>query len=148
MSTTAEKCPQLNADPIPAPLAHWIQNDVVYQQLSHAQQLAVVETLNPVYHRLVLQARDQFEQTSAISVVFLLWNELLKQCQIGSTAIEPTSLRETVREKYVRQLFETLGVKYKMSGLLLRLRQERHKDENSANSPPLVPDFPISQASP
>ena len=129
-----------NTPTIPEPLPPWIENDYLFQQLPPNQQQVVLNIINPVYQQLVLETADPFEQTTAISVVYLLYNELLTQSQIGTSALDD-DMPDVEREMCMEEFLDLLEPKQKMSWLLLRVRQ--HIQENQE---PPIPEFPLPAA--
>ena len=91
------------------------------RSLSPVHQRAVVALLQPLYDQLVLQPHDPFEQLTGNSLVYLLWDELLRQCQIGSMQNVPF-VDQIDRSRHMAELLRIFDTKCKLSTILLRLR--------------------------
>ena len=88
------------------PKPPWIDGDILFRTLSPDHQRTVVALLQPIYDHLVLQPHDPFEQLTGNGLVYLLWDELLRQCQIGSMQNVPFA-DQTDRSRHMTELLRS-----------------------------------------
>jgi hypothetical protein len=107
----------------------WIPAGVDLDSLPEELQVAIAGIVNPAYRELVLCAEPGLEQSTGLTVVHLLWLEILDQVQLGQGVIEtrPGQDEQNQRESLIAQHLRTVGAKNKTTNLLLRLREFRRK---------------------
>ena len=133
---------QTNSDDNPLPL--WAERDVTFKKLSPAQQRDVRQIVCPLYQRFVLQPQDPLERSCGISVIHLIWSELLKQCSLASLSFARDDYSETPRGRQFNELLQLLNAKCQLSTLLIRLRQHPLEPSPCPNPGPFL--FPIEAA--
>jgi hypothetical protein len=90
---------------------------------------AVIEgVLTPAYKDLVLGARPGVEQGAGLTVVGMLWLELLEYFELGRSSFsEDSDDGPDRKEKSIARLLRLAGAKLKASDVLLRLRDARRR---------------------
>ena len=122
----------------------WAERDVTFKKLSPDQQRHVRQIVCPLYKQFVLDPQDPLERSCGVSVIHLIWSELLKQCSLASLSYTRENYSETPRGQQFDELFRLLNAKYQLSTLLIRLRQHPLKP---STPPDLAPSpFPIEAA--
>lgn len=108
---------------------YWIPAGVSYETLPEELKAAIVGLVNPAYRALVLKAEEGLQQSTGVTVVHLLWLEILDQIELGTDfnngVPDPEARRE--REALIARLLRTVGAKNKTTNLLLRLYEFRQK---------------------
>jgi hypothetical protein len=112
-----------------APRPYWLPDGVEFDLLPDELKAAIAGIINPAYRELVLQADAGLPQTTGVTIVYLLWLELLDQIQLGSQSVSAVSDPDAQRERHttISRLLRTVGAKNKTTGLLLRIRELRWK---------------------
>lgn len=115
-----------NTDDVPRP--YWIPDGLEFDELPHELQAAVVGVINPAYRELVLKGAPGIEQSTGLTIVHLLWLEILEQMALArglprDTNLESRRARQTQIDRYLR----LVGAKGKASHLLLRIREAAEK---------------------
>jgi hypothetical protein len=118
-----------NEDEIERARPFWIPAGVEIDSLPEEMQVAMAGIVNPAYRDLVLRADPGLEQSTGLTVVHLLWLEILDQVQLGQRALEtpPSQDEHDHRASLISQHLRTVGAKSKATNLLLRLREFRRK---------------------
>lgn len=137
-----QQAPTETAFPADQPLPPWAEADVTFRKLSTPQQRAIVHIVSPLYQHLVLQPQDPVERSCGVSVIHLIWSELLKQCELASLSYSASDYSETRRGRQFNELFGLLKAKCELSSLLVRLRQHPLKPSTSAE-PVFSAVFPL-----
>jgi hypothetical protein len=114
-----------------APLPLWAERDVAFKKLSPDQQHSLRQIVGPLYQQFVVEPHDPLERSCGISVIHLIWSELLKQCALASLNYSRDDYSETRRGQQFTELFQLLNAKCQLSTLLIQLR--RHPLERTAN---------------
>ena len=133
------------------PLPLWAERDVAFKKLSPDQQQTLRQIVCPLYQQFVLQPHDPLERSCGISVIHLIWSELLKQCALASLDYSRDDYSETRRGQQFAELFQLLNAKCQLSTLLIQLRRHPLKQPaytplamfpfDSALLPPPVPEY-------
>lgn len=108
-------------DPAP-PRPHWIPAGVDVDEWSPELRAIVAGVINPAYDQLVLRAMPGLAQSTGITVVHLLWLEILDHLEFSRRALPggPTEDAETRTAELSRHL-RLVHSKLKASELLHRL---------------------------
>lgn len=115
-----------DTDDIPRP--YWIPAGLKFDELSHELQVAVVGVINPAYRELVLQAAPGLEQSTGLTIVHLLWLEILEQIALARGLPRDTNLESRrARQAQIDRYLRLVGAKGKASHLLLRIREVAEK---------------------
>ena len=114
---------------IDAPRPFWIPEGVRFDSLPEELKVAISGVINPAYKELVLCASSGLEQSTGLTVVQLLWLEILEQIQIGKVVVENSDEQEDIqkREAMIARYLRLAGAKNKTSNLLIRLHDFRQK---------------------
>jgi len=111
------------------PKPFWLPADVALDDLPDELRTAVLGILTPAYQNLVAAARPGLEQSTGMTIVNLLWLEILQQVELGRDltkgGAEPERLEAA--EKSIARLLRLAGSKLKASDFLLRLGAGRRK---------------------
>ncbi len=134
--------PAKTTDELPLPL--WAERDVTFKKLSPDQQHSIRQIVAPLYQQLVVQPHDPLERSSGISVIHLVWSELLKQCALAPLSYFCDDYSETRRGQQFPELFRLLNAKYQLSTLLIQLRRYPLEQAACPQADPAM--FPLGSA--
>lgn len=128
---------------VDAPRPFWIPDGVNFDSLPAELKIAITGIVDPAYNELVLSAASGLEQSTGLTIVHLLWLEILDQIQLGKgfaeNSDEPDAFKH--REKKIACSLRLVGAKIKTSNFLLRIHDFRQK----WGAFPAVPD-PLKKA--
>jgi hypothetical protein len=112
-----------------APRPYWVPTGVDFDRLPDELRAAIVGIVNPAYRELVLASRDELEKASGVTIISLLWLELLDQVQMGRDLTDPGTIfsPSKERENLIARHLRLSNAKIKASGFLLRLHEFREK---------------------
>jgi len=115
-------------DPPPA----WIPEDVDFHNLPEAVRQAVADIIEPAYRRLVAEAEDPLERSVGITIVHLMWLEILEQHEVMQDYLK-TSILDLRQDRchMIDQHLRTLNTKVKVGYFLSRLRELRGRSDAS-----------------
>jgi hypothetical protein len=65
------------------PRPYWIPAGVEFDLLPDELKAAIAGIINLAYRELVVQAEADLQQTTGVTIVYLLWLEALDQIQLG-----------------------------------------------------------------
>lgn len=105
----------------------WIPADVDFDSLPLEIQAAITGIINPAYRQLVLAAEEGLEQSTGLTVVHLLWLEILQQLELAADGVTPDAAESENRETKIARYLRLAGAKIVSSNFLLRLREFRQK---------------------
>ncbi len=110
-----------------APRPYWIPESVKFYDLPTGLQSAIIGVVNPLYKDLVLSAENGLEKATGLTVVWLLWLEILDQIQLGRELTSPRSMLDPTDERrdLIARHLRLVGAKVNASRLLLRLNEFR-----------------------
>jgi len=135
------------ADP---PRPFFVPAGLQFDELPKELQAAVVAIINPAYRQLVLEASDGLERSGGVTVVHLLWLEVLDQLELAKgleSAPHPEASEE--RAKQIDRHLRLIGAKSKASHFLLRLKEFRRKWTGGLTPlAPLADPFEMSDGQP
>ena len=111
------------------PRPYWIPPGVDIETLPEEVRAAILGVINPAYREFVLEARPGLQQTAGITLVSLLWLEMLDQIRFGREVADPQSLMTPSEERsqMIAQHLRLIGSKIKAQDFLLRLAEFREK---------------------
>jgi hypothetical protein len=114
-------------DPTPRP--YWIPPGVDFDRLPEQLRAAILGIINPAYQELVLRAQDGQEKAAGVTVVSLLWLEILGQIELAEHLTDPGSVvtSSPEREQLISRHLRVAGAMIKASGFLLRLSEFKEK---------------------
>jgi hypothetical protein len=85
----------------------WVPDGVAYEMLSQRARAMIAEILEPAYEQLVLRARDALEKITGLTIVHLVWQEILDQMdlardyeKVGGVLNIVTPAREEVMQRH------------------------------------------------
>lgn len=92
-------------------------------------QEVISAVVNPAYRDFVLAARDGLERASGLTLVHLLWLEVLDQLRLGQILLESNSTDSGTesRERAIAQHLKLVQAKLKTSTFMLRLEEFEQK---------------------
>ena len=108
---------------------YWIPPSVDLECLPEEIRAAILGIINPAYRELVLKAQNGLEKAAGVTIVSLLWMEILDHVQMGRE-IGDTFLLTTPSEdceKRIARHLRLVGAKIKAASFLQRLREFREK---------------------
>jgi len=107
---------------------YFVPGGVDFDALSEELKAAIAGIVNPAYRLLVLEARDGLEKSAGVTVVHLLWLEILDQLDLAESMQKPPHPGESEeRGKLIERHLRVVGAKSKASHFLFRLRELRRK---------------------
>ena len=71
------------------PRPYWIPPGVDFGRLPEQVRAAILGIINPAYQELVLGARDGLPKAAGVTLVSLLWLEILDQVELGQDLADP-----------------------------------------------------------
>jgi hypothetical protein len=111
-----------------AGLPPWVPSDVGYDRLPEKVRAMVAEIVAPAYEQLVVRARDALEKTTGLTIVHLVWQEIVDQIDlardfnnVGSVLGIVSPAREDLIERHLRLIY----AKLKAGSYLMRVRDFR-----------------------
>ena len=112
-----------------ARLPHWILNNVDFERFPAGLRAAVVEVLAPAYHELVERARDGLAKSAGMTIVWLMWLEIVDHVQLTENFTTPRSVAQVSeeREQLINRHLRLVGSKVKASAFLVRLHEFEQK---------------------
>lgn len=115
----------------------WIPEDVDFHNMPEAVRQAVADIVEPAYRRLVAEAEDPLERSVGITIVHLMWLEILEQHEVMQDYLKTSilNLRQD-RCHMIDHHLRTLHAKVKVGYFLSRLRELRGRSETPAELPP------------
>lgn len=134
--------PQSPAEPTPAELSAlakffdftvpcWIPKGVDLQDMPADLQAAIAHVINPTYCELVLNARPGLQQSTGLTIAYLLWLEILDHLEMAAAGedIIAKSLgkRSSAHVHLIDRHLRVVNAKLKASDMLLRLQQFKDK---------------------
>lgn len=107
----------------------WVPPTLRFETLSPGLRTAIRDILNPAYKELVLDASTALEKMTGLSLVHLLWIEVVEQTDLGSGMsgrVPPAAEREGY-SKYLDRHLKLLTVKERVSKFYIRLKEFKRK---------------------
>jgi hypothetical protein len=113
----------------PTPRPYWIPPGVDFERLPEQVRAAMLGVINPAYQELVLGAQDGLQKAAGVTLISLLWLEVLDQVELGQDLTDPRSIGTSspAREQLISRHLRLAGATIKASGFLLRLAEFREK---------------------
>ena len=107
----------------------WVPDGVSLDSLAEELKIAIAGVINPAYHELVVSASSGLEQSTGLTIVHLLWLEVLDQIELGKGVAQNSDEPDTSkhRETMIARHLRLVGAKNKTSNFLLRLHEFRQK---------------------
>jgi hypothetical protein len=132
-------------------LPYWIPDTLEFGRFSEELQAAICGIINPAYRELVEQARDGLQKSAGLTVIWLMWLEILDHIQLGQSLTSSPSMTETSkeREQLITRHLRLVGSKVKASSFLLRLHEfeEKHGSMPGCSSNVEVSNGPVGDES-
>jgi hypothetical protein len=102
----------------------WIPIGFQWDSLPRTLQSALIEFIAPAYDQLVAHVADQIERSTGLSLVGLLWQEIINQFEQGEHFVADSFIRSLGNspDLLARQL-QLTDAKAKITYILLRLRE-------------------------
>lgn len=107
----------------------WIPPGIDFDSLPEELKAAITGLINPAYQELVLEAEDGLSRSSGMTIVFLMWLEIIDQIQLGAELANADfdEAAQKKREALIARYMRTVGAKNKTSNLLIRIHEFRQK---------------------
>lgn len=110
----------------------FIPPGVDWEALPEELQQAISALVNPAYQNLVLEARSGLEQSTGLTLVHLLWLEILDQIQLGQLLLAADSADSAdcgaeSRARAIAQHLKLVQAKLKAGSFVLRLEEFEQK---------------------
>ncbi len=117
----------------------WVPEDVDFHKVPEAVRRAVAEVIEPAYRQLVTEAEDPLERSVGVTMVHLMWLEILEQHEAKHEYLK-TSILNLPQDRYdmIDQHLRTLHTKVKVGYFLTRLREMRRRSETPAEAQPAI----------
>jgi hypothetical protein len=147
-SPPAKQRKQECLSPLPRPqnLPLWAPDGVDLKVVPLEVRQAITELIQPIYEQYVVNASDGMEKSLGITIVHLLWLEILEQFDIKSEYLQIEAVlhishnRPEKIDRHLRLIDSKLRVGY----FLLRIKELRTRLAHQAQlPPPLAADAPI-----
>ena len=61
----------------------WVPEDVGYDMLPEKVRAMIAEIIGPAYEQFVVRARDALEKTTGLTIVHLVWQEIVDQIDLA-----------------------------------------------------------------
>ena len=108
---------------------YWVPDGVSFDSLPEELKIAIAGIVNPAYQELVVSASSGLEQSTGLTIVHLLWLEILDQIELGKGVAQNSDAPDTLkhRETMIARHLRLVGAKNKTSNFLLRLHDFRQK---------------------
>jgi hypothetical protein len=117
-----------DVDNLKATRPFWLPADTDLEDLPEGLRAVLDGVLAPAYKELVLGARPGVEQGAGLTVVGMLWLELLEYFELGRySSSQGGNPDQDKKEKSISRLLRLAGAKLKASDFLLRLREARRR---------------------
>lgn len=115
----------------------WRPPGVDFAGLPKDVRAAVAEIVDPLYEQLVVGVHDALEKSTGLTVVHLVWQEILDQQKLGK-GYQDDPLLESLgnREETLARHLQLIDAKVKASYVLVRLRELRHLWDAPGKRPP------------
>lgn len=115
----------------------WIPPGVRLEDLPAELRDAIAGIVAPAYETLVVAGRPGLTQSTATTVVGLLWLEMLAYYELGQQALHQHVDEESFaqKEKSIARLLRLTGAKLKASSFLLRLSEVRRRWAKESEMP-------------
>ena len=123
----------------PVGMPAWVPEDVDFDKMPEAVRQAVAEIIEPAYRQLVTEAADPLERSVGVTLVHLMWLEILEQYETNQEYLK-TSILNVPQDRFatIDQHLRTLHTKVKVGYFLTRLREMRRQSETPAELPPAI----------
>lgn len=110
----------------------WIPEDVDFHNMPAPVRQAVADIVEPAYRRLVAEAEDPLERSVGMTIVHLMWLEILEQHEVMQDYLK-TSILDLRQDRcpMIDQHLRTLHAKVKVGYFLSRLRELRGPSDAS-----------------
>lgn len=110
----------------------WAPDQQQLERLPPEIRQALSQTMQPLYEQYVLHAPDPLEQSVGITLVHLLWMELLEQFDLKNNNEKLLTLRlPGNREAYINQHLRVMAAKTRLGHFLMQFRRMRKQWEQS-----------------
>lgn len=106
----------------------FIPQGVEFDKLTGEMKAAIQGIINPAYRQLVLESRDGLEKSIGVTIVHLLWLEILDQVELGQD-FSTSSPRQMSAErmKLIDRHLRVVNAKSKASNFLVRFQELQRK---------------------
>ena len=105
---------------------YFLPQSIDYEALSDAEKLAIETIVVPAYEELVLGAGSALERSVAISLVFLLCEEIVDQFALGTTLpLGREAGADAERRNRMAGYLRSLNAKMTVASFVLRIKQAR-----------------------
>lgn len=102
--------------------AHFIPAGMDVDNLPPALQQGLQEIMEPAYRVLVQEATDALARSAGLTVVHILWLELLQQCRMAGIVTDLGPNNEVALHNHVNRVLRLATAKQHASAFLLKVR--------------------------
>lgn len=135
---------------------HWMPRGIKFELLPQEVQADVITLVNPIYKELVLDAKSAVAKTTGLTIVHLMWLEIVDQIKLGGqieVMVSDMDIMEPIqpasREQDIERHLRLVDSKFRASELLrrwdefqLRSRTARAARQASKRKRATKPDRP------
>ncbi len=138
----------------------WVPPGIQLDVLPPSVLKTLAEVLDPMYEQLVRRAADPLEQSAGLSVLNIMWLEVLGQLDLGRSYVHDAFLHDLMeRDKSIEGHLRLIDAKMRVGYFLARLRDLRGAVAAAPSpaapllltavpAPPAPPPVPASAACP
>ena len=103
----------------------WVPAGLDWNALPAEVKAAIGAVVAPAYRDLVLEARDGLERATGVTLVHMLWLEVLDQLELGRLLLKShsTDVPAEERQQAIAQHLKLVQAKLKASSFMLRLQE-------------------------
>ncbi len=117
----------------------WAPGDVDLFKVPEPVRQAVAEIIEPAYRQIVVEAEDPLERSIGLTLIHLMWLEVLDQHEAKHDYLETAVLElPEDRSDMIDRHLRMLNTKVKVGAFLARLREMRRCGEAAAQSQPAL----------
>jgi hypothetical protein len=125
-AVTPEQLARTIANLYPPKVPYWVPQGVQLADMPHALTTAIADVVNPTYRELVLEASSALERSTGLSVVYLLWMEIIDHLELHvpvDCRTDPVGLLADRRARTLEHHLRLVHAKLKATELLIRLKE-------------------------
>ena len=137
MASTSDSCNGRANSPRP----FFVPSDINFDDLSEELKAAIGGVIDPAYRQLVVEAGDELARSVGVTIVHLLWLEIIDQFELAEEldhALRPSATDK--RQKLIERHLRLVNAKSKAGNFLLRLREFRRKFGGDLAQPAPTPE--------
>jgi len=116
---------------------HWLPQGPYWDRLPEAIKWAAREILSPAYRQLVVEAPDELQRSTGMTLVHLMWLEICDQIHMAQSVADRESAFAIADppDRAMEKHLPLVAAKCQVSELLLKLRLFCHMQQSVAAPP-------------